>query len=176
MLPETSVSFHTDNEMLQRVWDAAESKCRSNIRLFGEKPVLVEGGGYEKIWLETQPMGGEMFALRHLEAAKNNCTLFMEHQRADGRLPGSIQCVDSRVEPQFNKYQGFCFPYPALNLYGLLGKDAAYLEQMKETLVRFDECLWKTRSLDDSGLLSSCYYIFAPCSWQPAMGEGHLIA
>lgn len=23
---------------------------------------------------------------------------------------------------------------------------------------------------------SSCYYIFAPCSWQPATGEGHLIA
>lgn len=177
MLPETRVSFHTDNEMLQRVWDAAESKCRSNIRLFGEKPVLVEGGGYEKIWLETQPMGGEMFALCHLEAAKNNCTLFMEHQRADGRLPGSIQSVDGRVEPQFNKYQGFCFPYPALNLYGLLAKDAAYLEQLKETLVRFDECLWKTRSLDDSGLLSSfCVYDTgedlalrygdAPCWWE----------
>ena len=24
--------------------------------------------------------------------------------------------------------------------------------------------------------IHSCYYIFAPCSWQPATGEGHLIA
>jgi hypothetical protein len=24
--------------------------------------------------------------------------------------------------------------------------------------------------------IASCYYIFAPCSWQPATGEGHLIA
>ena len=39
------------------------------------RPVLVEGGGYEKIWLETQPMGGEMYALRNLEAAKNNVLL-----------------------------------------------------------------------------------------------------
>ena len=25
-------------------------------------------------------------------------------------------------------------------------------------------------------MTASCYYIFAPCSWQPATGEGHLIA
>ena len=27
-----------------------------------------------------------------------------------------------------------------------------------------------------TSLFASCYYIFAPCSWQPATGEGHLIA
>ena len=90
MLPETSVSFHTEDEALQRVYDAAEAKCRSNLKSFGGRIVLVEGGGYEKIWLETQPMGGEMYALRSLEAAINNCALFMDHQREDGRLPGSI--------------------------------------------------------------------------------------
>ena len=126
MLPETKVSFSCKNEILQRVYDAAEEKCRHNLKRFGEDPVLVEGGGYEKIWLETQPMGGEMYALRNLEAAKNNTLLFMRHQRADGRLPGSIQCADGVIEPQFNKYQGFCFPFPALNLYYLLERGSGF--------------------------------------------------
>lgn len=176
-LPETSVSFRTEDENLQRVYDAAEEKSRLNLKLFGADPVLVEGGGYEKIWLETQPMGGEMYALRNLQAALNNSLLFMRHQREDGRLPGSIQYTGGKVEPQFNKYQGFCFPFPALNLYYLIGRDKDYLEQLKDTLIRFDACLWKTRHLSGDGLLSSfCVYDTgednalrygdAPCWWE----------
>ena len=177
MMPETGVSFFTENKKLQRVYDAAEKKCLLNLKDFGGRTVLVEGGGYEKIWLETQPMGGEMYALRNLDAALNNCLLFMQYQRKDGRLPGSIQCINGVPEPQFNKYQGFCFPFPALNLYYLSGKDHLYLEQLKETLIRFDECLWRTRHLPGDGLLSSfCVYDTgedhavrygdAPCWWE----------
>lgn len=176
LLPETSVSFSTQNQTLQRVYDEAERKCRDNLKHFGPDPVLVEGGGYEKIWLETQPMGGEMYALRNLEAAKNNSLLFMRCQRADGRLPGSIQCVNGAIEPQFNKYQGFCFPFPALNLYYLLGEDRDFLLQLQDTLRRFDECLWRTRDSNGDGLLESfCVYDTgedlalrygdAPCWW-----------
>ena len=139
MRAETSVSFSCGTERLQRVYDTAEEKCRGNLKRFGNDLVLVEGGGYEKIWLETQPMGGEMYALRNLEAAENNIRLFMRHQREDGRLPGSIQCVDGIAEPQFNKYQGFCFPFPALNLYYLLGEDRDYLRELEACLRRFDE-------------------------------------
>ena len=177
MLPETSVVFRTEDEKLQRVYDAAEKKCLLNLKDFGGSTVLVEGGGYEKIWLETQPMGGEMYALRNLEAARNNIELFMRYQRADGRLPGSIQCTGGKAEAQFNKYQGFCFPFPALNLYYLIGKDRDYLEELKETLIRFDNCLWKTRHVSGNGLLSSfCVYDTgedlalrygdAPCWWE----------
>ena len=177
MLPETSVSFRGEDEKLQRVYDAAEEKCRRNLKDFGGRTVLVEGGGYEKIWLETQPMGGEMYALRHPEAALNNSLLFMEHQREDGRLPGSIQCTGGRIEPQYNKYQGFCFPYPALNLYYLTGEDPAYLSALEDCLVRFDECLRRTRHLTGDGILSSfCVYDTgedlavrygdAPCWWE----------
>ena len=177
MLPETGVRFQTGDPKLQRVFDAAEAKCRLNLKDFAGAPVLVEGGGYEKIWLETQPMGGEMYALRNLEAAKNNVLLFMTNQRADGRLPGSIQCAGGKLEPQFNKYQGFCFPFPALNLYYLLGRDEAWLALLKETLIRFDRCLWKTRHITGDGLLSSfCVYDTgedlalrygdAPCWWE----------
>ena len=176
MLPETSVSFHTADDRIQRVYDAAEEKCRRNLKDFGGDTVLVEGGGYEKIWLETQPMGGEMYALRNMEAAYNNITLFMRHQREDGRLPGSIQYTGGRVEAQFNKYQGFCFPFHALNLYYLTGKDRDYLDALKDSLIRFDECLWRTRDVSGNGILSSfCVYDTgedlavrygdAPCWW-----------
>jgi hypothetical protein len=37
-------------------------------------PVLIT------IWLETQPMGGEMYAKRNMEAGLNNQLLFMENQ------------------------------------------------------------------------------------------------
>ena len=176
MRTETHVSFSCKNDTLQRVYDTAEEKCRGNLKRFGNDLVLVEGGGYEKIWLETQPMGGEMYALRSLEAAKNNSLLFMRCQRQDGRLPGSIQCVDGKIEPQFNKYQGFCFPFPALNLYYLLGEDREYLLMLQDTLRRFDECLWRTRDSNGDGLLESfCVYDTgedlalrygdAPCWW-----------
>ena len=176
MPPETFVSFRTEDPVLQRVYDEAERKCRLNLRDFGGDRVLVEGGGYDKIWLETQPMGGEMYALRDLTAAVNNSALFMRHQRADGRLPGSIQCVNGRVEPQYDKYQGFCFPWHALNLYYLLGEDPAWLDALADCLRRFDECLWRTRDTDGDGLLESfCVYDTgedlavrygdAPCRW-----------
>ena len=176
MLPRTSVSFRTRDELLQRLYDEAERKCRQNLKRFGDRIVLVEGGGYEKIWLETQPMGGEMYALRDLEAAKNNCQLFMAYQRADGRLPGSIQCVNGKIEAQFNKYQGFCFPFPALNLYFLMEEDRDYLLQLQDCLRRFDGCLWRTRDSNGDGLLESfCVYDTgedlamrygdAPCWW-----------
>ena len=116
MLPEPNVVFRSEDDRLMRVWNAAEEKCRRNLRDFGGDTVLVEGGGYNKIWLETQPMGGEMYAFRNLEAARNNILLFMRFQRADGRLPGSGRCEGGRPEPQFDKYQGFCFPFHALNL------------------------------------------------------------
>ena len=91
MLPATGVFFRTENEAIQRLFDAAEHKCLGNLQRFGPDQVLVEGGGYEKIWLETQPMGGEMYAKRNLTAALNNQLLFMRTQRADGRIAGSIQ-------------------------------------------------------------------------------------
>ena len=156
-LPETGVTFSCADAALQRLYDEAERKARGNLRPFGEDLVLVEGGGYEKIWLETQPMGGEMYAARDLRVALNNSLLFMRHQRADGRLPGSIECRAGRVEPQFNKFQGFCFPYPALNLYYLIGRDPLYREQLADSLRRFDEFLWRTREVNGC-LASFCVY------------------
>ncbi|HBE85262.1 MAG TPA: hypothetical protein DDW53_07135, partial [Lachnoclostridium sp.] len=105
---QTSVSFQTSYELLQKLMDSAQIKTGNNLKRFDTRLVLIEGGGYEKIWLETQPMGGEMYAKRNMEAGLNNHLLFMEHQREDGRLPGSIAFIDGKITPQFNKFQGFC--------------------------------------------------------------------
>lgn len=160
MLPVTKVEFKTDNADLQRLYDTACAKCLNNLRFFGKDLVLVEGGGYEKIWLETQPMGGEMYAKRNMTAALNDQLLFMRTQRADGRIAGSIQCMpDGSIEPQCNKFQGFCFPWPALNMYYWMGEDRAYLDELAKTLEEFDGYLWRTRDSNGDGCLESfCVY------------------
>ena len=143
MQANTGVRFETKDPLLSQLVKQAEEKCRLNIKNFGGDPVLVEGGGYEKIWLETQPMGGAMYASRDFATGLNNSLMFMRHQRADGRIPGSIAVIDGKVVPQFNKFQGFCFPEPALDLYYLGGKDAEYLAQLAKTLEAFDAYMWR---------------------------------
>jgi len=111
-ITNTAVRFQTSDSLLQKLVATAETKSLQNLKNFAGRSVLIEGGGYEKIWLETQPMGGEMYAKRNMEAALNNQLLFMETAREDGRIPGSIAMIDGKITPQFNKFQGFCFPAP----------------------------------------------------------------
>ena len=76
---------------MQRLYDAAEASLLGNIVQFTPtQKALVEGGGYRNVWIETQPMGGEMYAKRNLEVALNNQIFFLLGQRADGRLPGMV--------------------------------------------------------------------------------------
>ncbi|GHV26261.1 hypothetical protein FACS18948_1510 [Clostridia bacterium] len=149
------VTFHTSNALFQHVYDAAEAKCRLNLQDFAGRRVLIEGAGYHKIWLETQPMSGEAYAGRDLTAALNNNLLFMEHQRADGRIPGSIEHKDGGLEAQFNKFQGFCFPRPALELAAWIGYDREYLLLLYDCLRRFDEYLWRVRDSNNDGCLEA---------------------
>lgn len=72
MQANTGVRFETKDPLLSQLVKQAEEKCRLNIKNFGGDPVLVEGGGYEKIWLETQPMGGAMYASRDFATGLNN--------------------------------------------------------------------------------------------------------
>ncbi len=158
-MPQNGVHFLTSDARLQRLYDSAEKKCEGNIKSFCGTKVLVEGGGYEKIWLETQPMGGEMYAKRNLEVGLNNQLMFMKYQREDGRIPGSIALENGKVIPQFNKFQGFCFPAPALNMYYLIGENREYLDMLKNCLERFDAYLWRVRDSNKDGLLESwCVY------------------
>lgn len=152
----TSVKFEINDPLIQKIYDSAEEKCKGNLKDFDGRTVLIEGAGYEKIWLETQPMGGEMYAKRNMEAGLQNNLLFMEHQREDGRIPGSIALIDGKRVAQFNKFQGFCFPAPALNMYYLMGNnDKEYLNLLYHSLEKFDDYLWKNRDSDGDGCLES---------------------
>jgi hypothetical protein len=83
----------------------------------------------------------------------------MDNQRSDGRLPGSIECVKDAIIAQYDKFQGFCFPGPALDVYYMTGKDPGYLQQLYEVLRKYDEYLWKVRDSDNDGCLESwCKY------------------
>ena len=98
-MDETKVVFKISNGLVQKLFDSAEEKCLLNIKDFGGRKVLIEGGGYNKVWIETQPMGGAMYGKRNLEVAYNNQKIFMDHQRDDGRLPGSIEYADGKLFP-----------------------------------------------------------------------------
>jgi len=158
-LPTGAVTFKTTDRKLQSIYEMAERRCLSNIKDFKNYKVLIEGASYPFVWLETQPMGGEMYAKRNVEVAKNNQVIFMDHQRADGRLPGMISFQSNILHPHYGWLQGFCFPEPALNMYYWLNQDKSYLNQLYLCLAKFDFYLWRTRDSDGNGCLESwCVY------------------
>ena len=78
-----SISIPVDGYLI--VFDDCENLSKFNVREFGDYKCLAEGAKYIGVWLETQPMGGEMYAKRDLEAALSNILIFIRYQRRDGR-------------------------------------------------------------------------------------------
>ncbi len=176
-LPRVGVTLKTDDAFLQRLYDAAEKAERGNIVQFtAKRKALVEGGGYMYVWLETQPMGGAMYAKRDLGVALTNQLIFMDCQRADGRLPGVIISTeetqkerwdtdpgrrlpgivylpDLGVSAYFAVQSGYCFPAPALDVYYLIGRDKEYLRRLYRALEAHDAYLWRTRDSNGDGIL-----------------------
>ena len=157
---KTGVSFISDDPKLKSLFDRCEECCTKNLAVFTDKKVLREGSDYDGVWLETQPMGGEMYAKRDVEAALNNQLIFMENQRKSGRLPGMIKFGEPfLLQVSYDWLQGYCFPTPALNMYYLIGRDRGYLEKLYDTLKSFDDYLWTYRDSDGDGCLESW------CTW-----------
>lgn len=151
---ETSVTFQTSDAALQKIYDRAEEIERGNIAVMDGRRVLIEGSVYRNIWIETQPMGGEMYAKRDMDAAYNNQYLFLKYQRADGRLPGVLRRRPEGTEAAFSHLQGLSFPYHALNLYyWMRDHNRAYLELLYDAFSRYDDYLWRTRDTDGDGCL-----------------------
>lgn len=172
----TASSFQTKDTGLQRLYDAAIRVLDSNrSRFTPAMEILVEGGGYDNAWIETQPMGGEMFAKRDAQVALNNQVLFMLAQRADGRLPGMVvsgaiareKAWDKNppeghlwmekagVLADFEMFQGFCFAEPAWRMFHWMGRDKIYLQKLHDTLVAHDSYLWRTRDTNGDGVLET---------------------
>jgi hypothetical protein len=171
----TDVTFKTTDVKLQRLFDAAQAKSALNIVQFTPTmKVLVEGGGYGNAWIETQPMGGEMYAKRNLEVALNNQLVFILCQRSDGRLPGMVISSTKAAEmlaekvpeamiwmpkvkilADFEMFQGYCFPGPAWRMYFWIGKDKDYLRKLYKALEAHDAYLWQTRDSNGDGILET---------------------
>jgi hypothetical protein len=154
-LPETGVSFKTSDYILQKIFDEAVRLARLNIKDFGRYSVMVEGAGYNAVFLETQPMGGGMYANRDVEIAKNNQLVFMDCQREDGRLPGSVRFKEGQLVSRYLELQGGYLPLEAFDVYFWMGKDQQYLARLYETLEKYDNYLWKTRDSDNNGCLET---------------------
>lgn len=156
----TGVQFNTSASWLKELFDRCEMYCLHNTAVFTDKKVLREGSDYDGVWLETQPMGGEMYAKRDMETALNNQLIFMENQRKSGRLPGMIKYGEPfLLQISYDWLQGFCFPIPAFKMYYLIGKDREYLLKLYDTLKGFDDYLWSCRDSDGDGCLESW------CTW-----------
>ncbi|MBE6935908.1 MAG: hypothetical protein E7458_05330 [Ruminococcaceae bacterium] len=150
----TAVTFHTSDESLQKIYHRAEEIERGNIAVMDGRRVLIEGSVYRNIWIETQPMGGEMYAKRDMDAAYNNQYLFLKYQREDGRLPGVIRRKPEGIEPAYSHLQGLSFPYHALNLYyWMRDENREYLALLYDAFSRYDDWLWRTRDTDGDGCL-----------------------
>ncbi len=154
-LPETGVLFKTSDLKLQRVFDEAERLAKLNMKNFGKYEVMVEGAGYSAVYLETQPIGGAMYAKRDIEIAKNNQLVFMDCQREDGRLPGSVRFQGGKLVSRYLELQGGYLPLEAFDVYFWTGKDQNYLAHLYETLEKYDDYLWKTRDSDNNGCLET---------------------
>ena len=156
----TGVTLNTDAEWLKELFDRCEYHCRQNLAFYTDKLVLREGSDYDGVWLETQPMGGEMYAKRNMEAALNNQLIFMENQRKSGRLPGMIKYQEPfLLQVSYSWLQGFCFPVPAFKMYYLIGHDNNYLKLLYQTLRDYDNYLWEYRDSNGDGCLESW------CTW-----------
>jgi hypothetical protein len=188
---KNQVSFVSADTLLKKLFDLAESKAAGNIRVYSPNyTVLVEGGEYPFVWIETQPMGGVMYAKRNLQVAHDNITIFLENQLKSGRFPGMIIPMNNniwnlkdlvisdsgRLGVFSETLQGFFVPGPALELYYLLDRDTSYLNRISRAFEAYDAYLWKYRDSDGDGCLESwCQtdagedylirYDFAPFVW-----------
>ena len=168
-LPPTGVVFRTSDSATQALFDHAETCFTGNTVEFAPGfAVLVEGGGYHSVWLETQPMAGAMMAVRNLTLALNNQLIFMRTQRHDGRLPGMVSGVNESagvVNPTFSypghaalsMLQGFYMASPAVDAAELVNASssagaaaavaaAAFLAELQPVLARFEAWLWAERN------------------------------
>ena len=154
-IPASGVEFKTADSDLKWVFDECERLCTENRKVYGDYNVLIEGSKYKGVWLETQPLGGEMYAKRDIEAALSNILIFVRYQRRDGRYPGMISFKNhmDRVAAHYDWMQGCFFAEPAIKVYYHLGKDREYLEMIYESLKDFDNYLWKYRDSNGDGCL-----------------------
>lgn len=160
-ITETGIRFSCTDAGRQRVFNSCEELAKLNKKQFGDRKVMQEGAKYNGVWLETQPMGGEMYATRDMEVALNNQLIFMQYQRRDGRMPGMITYREPYAGMTVHQdwMQGDFFTRSAMRMYYFIGEDKNYLRLLYESLRDFDAYLWNYRDSDGDGCLETW------CTW-----------
>ena len=158
-MTHNDASFKTTDKLLTAIYESAVRTEKNNIVDFNGRRAVVEGGDYRNLWLETQPMGGEMYAKYDLEAGFNNIVLFMDAMDDEGMMPGMLTYIDNVYGERHDFIQGYCFPYPALNMFYLIGEDRDWLLKLYNVLKLNDEWFWKNRESDGDG----CLEAWCPC-------------
>ncbi|MFZ1932495.1 MAG: hypothetical protein WCB27_25230 [Thermoguttaceae bacterium] len=154
--PDTWVRFATSDAKLQALYDLAEKKEAENVRVGKDgRKVLVEGDEWSYgLWLETQPMGGVMYAPRDLSIARNNIEFFIEFQKENGLLPCTcIREPNGEVSGWHGSLGMLSLAQASLDFYYLSGKNRAFLDRAYRALEAYDGFLWKYRDSDGDGCL-----------------------
>ncbi len=162
------VMFATSDSRLQHMYDEAERLLKDNIVRVDNIELLIDGAGYNAMWIEDGPMYADLIARRRPDISRNIIETIMRHQRTDGRPGGmykimSAKDADNQTESvtddisglivYYGYLQGFCFPEHALNLYYYEDLGIDYLERLYRMLEKYDDYLWKTRDSDGDGCL-----------------------
>ena len=72
-------------EIKRKYQEALDGLAQNKRTVFGyDRPVLIEGGAYSGIWLESGPLEGLVYGRLHPEVARANHDIFFRMQRDDG--------------------------------------------------------------------------------------------
>lgn len=151
------VEFDSTDPTLKQLFDDAQKVAASNIRDWNGKQVLVEGGLWNGLWLETQPMGGEMYGKRDLTIARNNIEVILSLQHPGGHLPAAtfFNLKKKQSEPWYGSTGMLTISKAGMNVYYLLGKDRAFLVRLGRALEQYDAWLWEHRYQIPNGCLET---------------------
>ncbi len=147
---EARPSFRTDAALLQRKYDAAVEGLRKNRRTVFRYPreVLIEGGTYAGIWLESGPQEGLLYAPIDPAIAVANHQVFFDLQRADGYLPCCVR-FDQMESSQIQMVVPIAAT--ALELAEKL-QDEALLQRAYRAGSAWDDWLMRYRNTRGTGL------------------------
>ena len=150
-----AIRFATTDARLQVLYDLAEKKELEDVRVGNDgRKVLVEGDEWSYgLWLETQPMGGVMYAKRDLTVVRNKLSFFLDLQNENGLVPCTcLRGANGEITGWYGSLGLLSLAQAALDFYYLSGKDKAFLEALR-ALEAYDGFLWKYRDSDGDGCL-----------------------
>ena len=141
--------------------DALKGLAQNTKSVHGyDHPVLIEGGDYLGIWLESGPLEGLIYGKHAPSVAKANHEVFFHHQRADGYLPYRVSLENETHSPIGSSQIQMVVPIAktALETSDLIN-DEAFLTTAYHACFQWDLWLSRYRGTRGTGLCEAfCEY------------------